>query len=344
MSGAGLDRRLFLKAAAVAAGASPWSRIASANEASVSPSAKRIDVNVNLLHWPCRRVPNDDTPALVARLRRGGVTQAWAGGFDGLLHKNIAAANARLAKECRARGDGLLIPFGTVNPMAPDWEEDLRRCVEQFNMPGIRLHPNYHGYKLNDPLFARLLELAAERRLIVQLALCMEDERMMHPLLRVSEVDPSPLGDLVNRIDGLRLVLLNVKTAGVELLARIARDTEQATTGVPLLRRSSEADSLAGTACDQAVAHRSVKSEPAAQSEGAEVCMDIAMIEGVAGVERLLDKIPLSRLCFGSHAPLFYFESALLKLKESVLSDEQIRAIQSQNAERLLSSRNPLWL
>jgi predicted TIM-barrel fold metal-dependent hydrolase len=252
-----------------------------------------IDVNVNLSRWPTRRIRGDETKALVAKLKANGVVEAWAGSFDGLLHKEIAAVNARLAEECAAQTDVRLVPFGSVNPMLPDWEEDLRRCAEVHRMPGVRLHPNYHGYKLDDPAFAKLLKLATEKRLIVALALLMEDVRMMHRLLQVPNVDPAPLASLVAKTPGLRLVLLN----SLGVLKGDAR--------VTLLRSG-------------------------------DVSVDIGTLEIVNGVANLLDEVPQDRVLFGSHAPLFYFESALLKLKESPLTKAQLQAIREDNARRLL--------
>ena len=65
---------------------------------------------------------------------------------------------------------------------------------------------------------------------------------------------------------------------------------------------------------------------------GTGVWLDIAMLEGVGGVEGLLKDWPADRVVFGSHAPFFYWESARLKLQESELTPDQLAAITHGNA------------
>ena len=71
-----------------------------------------------------------------------------------------------------------------------------------------------------------------------------------------------------------------------------------------------------------------------------EVYVEISMLEGVGGNANLIGQVPIQRVLFGSRAPLFYFDSALLKLKESPFSEEQLTAIRRDNAKRLFTRRN----
>lgn len=251
-----------------------------------------IDVNVNLSRWPTRRLPGDDVHSLKALLKSQGVQQAWASSFDGLLHKDIAAVNERLVADCRAGDDVQLLPVGSINPTLPDWQEDVRRCHRKHRMRAVRVHPNYHGYALDHPGFAALLKMAEDLNLVVMLPVQMEDERVMHPLLRVKPVDIEPLKVLLPQVPRLRIVVLN---AGKALLGKIA-----------MLASSSQ------------------------------VYMDIATLDGLAVIEEVIRNLPLERVLFGSHAPLFYFESAVLKLKEAELSRQAFQAICFDNARSLI--------
>jgi len=252
-----------------------------------------VDTNVYLSRWPTRRLSCDETPSLVAKLRASGVKSAWAGSLDGLLHNDISAVNARLVKECEEHGKGLLVPFGSINPTLPDWREDLRRCAEEDKMPGVRLHPNYHGYKLDDPVVEDLFALCDEHKLVVQLAVEMEDKRTQHRLMRVEPVDTGSLVRLVKGHPQLQVVLLNAL-------------------------RTLRNDSLSELA------------------EAGRVSFEIAMLEGVGGIDRISQQIDPDQILFGSYFPFFYFEAAVLKFRESELGRVLSDKIQHQNAEKLL--------
>lgn len=238
-----------------------------------------IDTNIYLHRWPFRRLPGDDPVSLTTKLRAARVMQAWTGSFDALLADDLAEVNTRLASDCRRFGDGLLLPFGCVNPALPDWREELRRCIDQHRMRGIRLHPNYHGYTLADAALRELLTAAAERKVLVQIAVQMQDERTQHQLVRTAPVNLAPMPN----VPGARIQLLNA-------------------------------------------------TRPMASSNGT-LPTDFAMVEGVHGLRDLAHNIGAERILFGSFYPCFYFEAAVLKLKESGLA---AAAITTENAQRLL--------
>ena len=253
-----------------------------------------IDVNASIGAWPFRELPCADINVLLPKLGHHGIESVWLGNLEGLFHKDIAGVNARLADQCATVKGVEALAFGSVNPVLPHWEEDLLRCDETHGMRGIRLHPNYHGYTLDDPKFKVLLHNAAERNLIVQLVVTMEDERMMHPLMRVDHVDTTPLVEVLGEIPNSRVMLLNAFRA----------------------IRGKAIDALVTTG---------------------QVCFDIAWLEGAAGIESIRKQIPVDHLLLGTHSPLFYYESSLLKLSESPLSDTELDAITTNNARALLT-------
>jgi hypothetical protein len=190
--------------------------------------------------------------------------------------------------------------------MWPNWEEDLRRCHEVYKMPGIRLHPGYHGYELGTPAFARLLTLATERRLMVQIAIELEDDRVHHPKYLSPDVNPLPLVALLRELPGARVQLLN--------FFGIVRG-------------------------DKLTTIKALVDSP-------QVLFDIANIEGTGGLQKALAgidsvpmscKVPVERFAFGSHAPYFPVQNALFKFMESRLSGRELKAMMSESAARFLA-------
>ena len=303
-----LDRRSFVKAslvpAALAIPDTPAKRPAQGAQSPPEEPAtgpEIVDTNVHLFRWPFRGLKYDRTDALVRKLRRHRIAQAWAGSFESVLHKQLDGANRRLADECREHGGGLLIPIGSVNPVWPDWEEDLRRCHEQYQMRGIRLYPAYHGYVLDHPELLRLLASAARRGLLVQIVIRMEDERVHHPCVMAPVVSVSRLPEILVKVPEARVQLLNADT--VFRSGRLRALIEQTRTTFDIA--ALEGDGGIGR-----------------------------LIDGTHPTYR--GQVPLDRLLVGTHAPFFPCENALLKLFESPLDRQQLDKIMFANARTLL--------
>jgi len=305
-----IDRRSFLKnsllsaAALSLSGRQPLAAQTAARNAPVAntaPALGIIDTNVNLFDWPFRALKYRDTKALVAKLKKHRVIEAWAGSFEALLAKDMSGVNARLAAECREHAPGFLIPFGSTNLAWPDWQEDVRRCHEVHKMPGIRIYPGYQPFDLDHPGMESLVKMISERDLVLQVVFGMEDPRVHHPIINVGPVTFAPL---------LR-ALKNAPNAKVELLH------------------------FSGSIRDEDLSHFLAQ---------ASLLIDISRLEGNGAVGRMIGsvqglpsaRVPLERIAFGSHAPYFPLETAILKLIESPLDVQQLQAIMQGNARRLL--------
>lgn len=298
------DRRGFLKRSVAAMGASAMSlsgTLASSGREDLGGTV--IDTNAYLGVFPYRDLPLGTPFGETGPMERFGEAMAerslstWVASFEGLLARDYDQANERLAAMVTSspEAERQFQAFGALNPKVPGWRETLRRLHNDFRMRGIRLYPGYHGYSLDDPDFASLIEAAAERNLIVQIVVRMEDVRTHPPALSIPDVDPRPLLELLPQIPGVRLQLLNAmrSLSDTLLLARL---------------------SILG------------------------VRFDIAMLEGMSGIARMMERVPEIQLCYGSYAPFFYPESSALKIEESApdLDSRNLAAIRSHHAENLL--------
>lgn len=263
-----------------------------------------VDTFVHLFDWPFRRLKYADTDQLVQKLKKHQISEAWAGNFEALFHKDIDGTNRRLKEECQQKGQGFFKPVGSVNPTWPDWEEDLRRCDEEYRMAGIRVHPDFQMIDLSSPEFHRLVALATDRKMFVQIAGDLEDPRHHHPLFHVRNTSFEPIVDVAKAVPQARIQLVhwNRKVRAGLLQKLVAQPN---------------------------------------------VFFDTSRVEGAGELGALIngdswygpqEKIASDRFLFGSHAPFFAVESALLKLFEHYMTVGQLENVMLKNANKFYNA------
>lgn len=269
------------------------------------------DTNASLGNWPFRKMRYNDPDSLAERLGRVGIGRAWVVSLDAVFLRDCHTANEPLAQA--VADHEALMPVATINPNFPSWQRDLAECVQTLGYRGIRAYPNYHQYTLHDPVFEELLAAAEELGVFLSLAVRMTDERHHYALCMVPPVDLTPLPDLAAKHPTFPILVVNANNADVAPFCRSAP--------------SRVGPTLLSGPCRSALQ----------SATSPNLYFDLSHFEGVAGVEKLAPQLGIERIVFGTHAPYYYPESAMMKVRqECEFTEEELEAILHGNAERML--------
>jgi len=138
-------------------------------------------------HWPFQPV-DGSVEGLLDLMDRKGVDRAVVSSINAVMYRDPHNGNRELHERVAGHEDRL-IPFATIDPTYPDWETDLRTCVEDWGMKGVRLLPAYHNYDLDEPPVARLMDACNELDVPVMFCAALEDQRHKHDLVDLNRID-----------------------------------------------------------------------------------------------------------------------------------------------------------
>lgn len=167
-----------------------------------------IDVNAYLGHFAFRQLRHNTASGLLRLMDRKRIERAVVSSAASITYRNAQAGNEEVAAEAKAHRDRL-IPFAVMNPAYADWKHDLRVCHEELGMRGVRLYPNWHGYKLNSAVCLDLVRAATALRMPVSIPFRVEDRRQQSWLVDVPDVTHGDAAALVRAVPEARFIFGN---------------------------------------------------------------------------------------------------------------------------------------
>jgi len=177
-----------------------------------------LDVNTYLGHWPFRSLPAGDAAGLLSHMGGSGISASIVTPMSSVFYKDCLAGFREMISQISS--SDRLFPLAVVNPAFPGWEEDLASMVD-MGAVGVRLFPNYHGYRPFHGEATRLIRIASEMSLPTVITFRIQDERSHHWLVKVPPLSVMDVKRAISAVEGARFILTNVTWAEVEALADI---------------------------------------------------------------------------------------------------------------------------
>ncbi|MGB9596861.1 MAG: amidohydrolase family protein, partial [Candidatus Poribacteria bacterium] len=221
-----------------------------------------------------------------------GIQKAFISSIEAIFYDEPHLANEILFSQIENFPQ--FLPVAVINPNLANWDKNLNKYHSEHNIKAIKLHPNYHLYKLNDSNVKELLISAGEKNITVIIQMRVQDVRSQNPICIVQDVDVSSVIEIAETIKETRFVFGGIKWNEVQGMANRIKFLSNA-------------------------------------------WVDISNIEYIDVLRRLINVFGTDQILFGTHSPFFEVKSAILKLKEANLTNEEFKSITSINAKKAFS-------
>ncbi len=171
-----------------------------------------IDSNAYVGHWPFRQLKDNTCKGLLDRMNKFDIDASVVSNLNGVFYKNTQNANEELYDEIKSNKlfTNRFIPFAVINPIYNGWQHDLETCHQKMGMKGIRLHPVYHGYDLDNPFCIELVKMARDRGMVVALSLRLVDPRPSSWLDVDKEWSLKDVLPIIKAVPDAKYLILNV--------------------------------------------------------------------------------------------------------------------------------------
>lgn len=137
----------------------------------------RVDVNSLVGHWPFRKLYKNTFEDLKSAHEENSIDYGYVASLDSIFYNDPFEGDAELHNIIDGSKYKHVL---TINPLLPNFEYDLKRGIEKFDIRGVKVYPTYHDYNLDNRDFLRLCNMLKEYNLPLFLPLRMEDIRMNH--------------------------------------------------------------------------------------------------------------------------------------------------------------------
>ncbi len=135
----------------------------------------RVDVNCVLGNWPFRKLYKNTFEDLKKVHKENGIDVGYVSSLNSIFYNDPFEGDEELHETIR---DSHYHHILTVNPTLPQLKEDIQRGLRMFDIKGVKIYPDYHGYRLSDKPVEELCSLLHEFGLPLFLSVRLEDERL----------------------------------------------------------------------------------------------------------------------------------------------------------------------